>query len=86
MYITADISLYPLHPEYEPIILEFIEHLHTFPEVEVHTNSMSTHLTGTYAAVLEAFSASMEKFFHHSETMVVVAKFVNLDRREETAS
>ncbi len=82
MTITADISMYPLTPNYESIILSFIHKLHTYKDLHVQTNAMSTQVFGEYGQVIQALSKEMESFFGKPETVVVVVKFVNLDRRQ----
>ncbi len=74
--LTAELSLYPLHDDYRPIIGRFIAELKDRPGLVVVTNAMSTQLRGEHdvvmAAVSEALRASADRF----GAQVLVCKFI----------
>jgi uncharacterized protein YqgV (UPF0045/DUF77 family) len=86
MNITADISMYPLDEAYEQPILAFIENLRRQPEVEVHTNAMSTQLYGAYDDVMRLLQTEMKAAFENPEAVIMVVKFLNRDRRQALES
>jgi uncharacterized protein YqgV (UPF0045/DUF77 family) len=81
MGISVEISLYPLHPEYKPIILDFLDRLRAYPELTVLTNNMSTRVFGEYVTVFPILQREIQTCFERPETVVVVMKMIgkNLD-------
>lgn len=61
MQVTVEISMYPLCSDYMRGILEFIEALHAYPGLEVHTNPTSTQVFGDYAHVMEVLAGEMQR-------------------------
>jgi uncharacterized protein YqgV (UPF0045/DUF77 family) len=78
MNISIDISYYPLHEEFVPAILNFIERLHTHSALTVQTNGMSTQVFGPYKEVMSAMTLEIEKSFELPHS-VFVLKIVNAD-------
>ena len=60
MFITAEISYYPLADDFENPVTEFIEHLQSIDKIEIKTGSMSTLITGSYEQVMEAINRSVK--------------------------
>ena len=54
MQVSVDISLYPLHADYEPPIIEFIRLLKTFPDIQVKT--VFSHLAASDAKEHDGFT------------------------------
>ncbi len=78
MQVSVDISLYPLHADYEPPIIEFIRLLKSFPDIQVKTNSLSTQLVGEYDAVMMALKDAMRPSLTGSTKMSFVLKILNV--------
>ncbi|MEO0732296.1 MAG: hypothetical protein AAFZ52_05650 [Bacteroidota bacterium] len=76
--VSAELSLYPLTPAYEAPIIDFIHRLRAQPGVAVATNGLSTQLTGEYAAVMAALTASMEPTLAGEVTCSFVIKLLNV--------
>ena len=53
MDIGIEISLYPLHTEFAPVIRDFIARLGRASQLRIETNSMSTQVFGGYEEVME---------------------------------
>jgi len=81
MNISVEISMYPLLPEYETPILQFIERLRSHPDLVLRTNSMSTQVFGEFDAVTSALTAEIKTSFGSGIPSVLVMKWINLDVR-----
>lgn len=79
MNLTAEISMYPLHQEYEPIILDFIANLRTNTDVDVVTNTMSTQIRGPYQRIWDVLQQATRKSFEVHGKAVFVVKFIGGD-------
>jgi uncharacterized protein YqgV (UPF0045/DUF77 family) len=78
MKISIEISYYPLHEEFVPHILNFIERLHKHNGLKVQTNGMSTQIFGEYQTVMNAITAEIERSFELPHS-VFILKIVNAD-------
>ncbi|OAV44366.1 YkoF family thiamine/hydroxymethylpyrimidine-binding protein [Lewinella sp. 4G2] len=76
--VSAELSLYPLTPDYETPIIEFIHRLRAQPSVTVATNGLSTQLTGDYRAVMRAVTIAMEPTLMGEVTCSFVIKVLNV--------
>jgi len=76
MILTAEISMYPLHEDYEPIILDFIADLRTNADIDVVTNAMSTQVRGPYQHVWNVLQQATKKSFDTHGKAVFVVKFI----------
>lgn len=76
MQLSAELSLYPLHEDYAPVVLDFIESLVADGDISAVTNSMSTQIHGessaVFAAIERALAASVARF----GKQVLVVKFL----------
>jgi uncharacterized protein YqgV (UPF0045/DUF77 family) len=81
MIISADLSLYPLHEDYIPVIVDFIHRAQQHEGVEVLRNHMSTQLIGEYDRVMHVLAAELRHSFDTHGKSVLVAKIVNGDVR-----
>ena len=79
MRISVEISKYPLDSNYGTSILDFIERLNKYPDIQVKTNSMSTQIFGSYDQIMEVLHKEMKSSFAKPETVIMVMKFVNED-------
>lgn len=79
MRISADISLYPLHADYKAPILNFIEALRGYPDLELRANALSTQLFGEFADVWGALGTELPRAFGADHTSVAVIKVVGVD-------
>ena len=70
MKISAELSLYPL------------DALNQFNTLEVRTQAMSTEIFGDYDEVFAAIQSATRTVFETDPTTVLVAKFLNRDRRQ----
>lgn len=77
MYITVEISFYPLDQSFGSQILDFIADLAHHEGVETRTNSMSTQITGEYEAVFGIVQNAVRKAFSKGIKAVVVMKMFN---------
>ena len=78
MKAALEISMYPLDQQYEGPILQFIECLHQYEGLEIHTNRMSTQIFGEYELVMEAIRKEMKKAFEAGTTTSFVMKLLNI--------
>jgi uncharacterized protein YqgV (UPF0045/DUF77 family) len=76
MRTAIDISLYPLDANYIPPIKAFIERLNTYPELQVTTNALSTHIAGEHARVFEILGKETEITFREAGRKVFVMKVI----------
>ena len=81
MNITAELSLYPLDADYATLIKAYIAELNRYESLEVRTHALSTELFGEYSAVMDAVHAATRKVFEQDPAAVLVAKYLNRDRR-----
>jgi len=79
MRITAELSLYPLTPEFVGPITDYVHRLRRQPGIEVVSNAMSTQLRGELAAVLAAVGECTRVAMAGEHPVVLVAKFINAD-------
>ena len=81
MNITAELSLYPLTGDYVPTIQAYIDELNTIDGLEVRTHALSTEVFGEYSTVMLAIQNATHTVFCADPAAVLVAKFLNRDRR-----
>lgn len=77
MYVTAEVSLYPLQEEFLPSIFAFVSSIQNSPGLEVTVNQMSTQFSGELQNVMRAFERALEMSFKTQKPTVLVAKFLN---------
>jgi uncharacterized protein YqgV (UPF0045/DUF77 family) len=81
MIISIEISKYPLHQNYIPAIIDFIDRLNTYKTLTVLTNTMSTQVFGEYDDVMNALKNEMKVSFEKDLKQIMVVKFINSDLR-----
>ena len=80
MYLSVQLSFYPLSDNYKPPIRDVIDRLER-SGLEVHSNRISTQVFGDYEQVMRVLSDTMKWAFEQYGHAVFVANFVNGDRR-----
>jgi uncharacterized protein YqgV (UPF0045/DUF77 family) len=81
MQITAELSFYPLADECIPQIKAYIAGLNKYASLVVKTNLLSTEIIGDYDTVMQAINDTTKKAFATDGSVVLVAKYLNKDRR-----
>ncbi|MCS6974852.1 MAG: hypothetical protein N2044_11755 [Cyclobacteriaceae bacterium] len=71
MKATFEISLYPLHNEYQDIVLAFLKDLNAFPGIKVETNGMSTQVFGELDELFTIMNALSKKYLEHYRAVLV---------------
>lgn len=77
MKISVEVSLYPLSDQYLPQIQKVVEKLNACEQVRVHTNGMSTQITGEFDDVMQLIQTEIRQTFETSDKAVFVCKFLN---------
>ena len=77
MIVTVELSLYPLHSEFEEPIINFIKALKSNPDIEVFTHSMSSYIKGEYDQVFAAIKEAYSLACLDVDTVSLVLKMVN---------
>ena len=80
MYLSVQLSCYPLADNYKPPIHALIERLQA-SDLEVFPGRMSTEIFGEYEAVMAVLSDAMKWSFETYGKSVFVAKIMEGDRR-----
>ncbi|ALO14351.1 hypothetical protein L21SP5_00679 [Salinivirga cyanobacteriivorans] len=65
MFISVEISYYPLENNYDQPVSEFIEGLNQMADINTEVGSMSTVVTGEYRKVMDALDALMSQSFEN---------------------
>ncbi len=81
MNLSVEISMYPLNQEYGTPILQFIERLKSYKDLEIRSNTMSTQVFGEYGMVMDVIKEEMQSAFLKEDAVVMVMKFINKDLR-----
>jgi uncharacterized protein YqgV (UPF0045/DUF77 family) len=79
MIASAELSMYPLTPDYEEPIIAFIHRLRSFAGITVATNGLSTQLTGEYDVVMQAITEALRPTMEGATTVSVVMKVLNVE-------
>lgn len=82
MYLSVQISHYPLTDDYKPRIKEVIARFRQ-SGLEVHANRMSTQVFGEFDQVMQVISETMKWSFETHGKAVFTANFLEGDRRPE---
>ena len=79
MTLTAELSLYPLHEDYVPVIQAIIDDLNQTPDLLVETNAMSTQIQGDHDTVMDTVSRCLKQSAARCPAQVLVCKFIPLE-------
>lgn len=74
MRSAVEISMYPLTGDYLSLIQAFIDRLNTYPDLIVHTNSLSTQIWGDLGPMLDILSKEIERSAAAAPQLVFVMK------------
>lgn len=78
MNISVEISYYPMQEEYLQSILEFIDRLKSYSELQIKNTGISTQVFGKYGDVMRVLTIEIEKSFTIPSS-VFVLKIINSD-------
>ncbi|MCA8865800.1 MULTISPECIES: thiamine-binding protein [unclassified Halomonas] len=84
MYLSVQLSYYPLADDFKPVVKEVVKEVVKRLEatgLEVHPNRMSTQVFGEFDAVMAALSEVMKWSFETHGKAVFTANFLEGDRR-----
>ena len=84
MYLSVQLSYYPLTDDFKPPVKEVVKKLEA-SGLEVHPNRMSTQVFDEFDTVMGALSEVMKWSFETYGKAVFVANFLEGDRRPKDA-
>ena len=82
MFVSVEVSLYPLNKEFIPLIDDFIDSLEKYDKIEVRTNVMSTQLFWDFDELMKILKVEVEKIFKKEINSVFNLKIINGDSRK----
>ena len=82
MFVSIEVSLYPLNKEFIPLIDDFINSLEKYDKIEIRTNVMSTQLFGEFDDLMKILKVEVEKIFKKEINSVFNLKIINGDSRK----
>ncbi len=85
MKVSIDISMYPLHKDFEKPIIEFIKKLRE-SKFEVEENGLSTQIFGEYLEVMQFVNSNVHEALLQEENCVFILKIVTADRSKHDPS
>lgn len=77
MRASIEISMYPLQNDFIPPITDFIERLNQNPDVEVHTNALSTQFFGDFDVLMDLLKQEIGQSFTNGGQQIFVLKILN---------
>lgn len=72
MQATVEISLYPLHQDYENRVLKFLAKINEYPDLIIETNGVSTQIFGDYLKIMEMLTTEMQEVLESQHAMFVM--------------
>lgn len=81
MKISVELTLTPLHDDYEPAIINFIKNLRA-SNLNVLENPLSTQVYGDYDEVMQVLITEIKEAFELIERGLLYMKIVKSDRYE----
>ncbi|WP_343488131.1 thiamine-binding protein [Allomuricauda sp. d1] len=81
MDISVELTLTPLHDDYEPPIINFIKKLRE-SGLKVLENPLSTQVYGEYDQVMQLLQAEIKETFTNTERVLLQMKIVKTDRSD----
>lgn len=81
MNISVELTLTPLHDDYEPAIIHFIKQLRS-TNLKVLENPLSTQVYGDYDEVMRVLTLEIKEAFLLIENGLLHMKIVKSDRRD----
>lgn len=84
MQASVEISLYPLHEDYDPIVVDFLKTLQRkYPKTRIETNGLSTQIFGEYDSLMQMLQVEMKEVLARKQA-VFVLKLCAGERSPET--
>lgn len=81
MKISVELTLTPLHDNYEPAIINFIKKLRA-SGLKVLENPLSTQVYGDYDEVMRLLTTEIKEAFELIESGLLYMKIVKTDRHD----
>ena len=81
MKISVELTLTPLHDDYEPAIIYFIKKLRA-SNLKVLENPLSTQVYGDYDEVMQLITTEIKEAFELIERGLLYMKIVKSDRHD----
>lgn len=81
MKISVELTLTPLHDDFEPAIINFIKKLRA-SKLEVLENPLSTQVYGDYDEVMQVLTSEIKDAFELIERGLLYMKIVKSDRHD----
>ncbi|WP_298898422.1 hypothetical protein [uncultured Psychroserpens sp.] len=81
MNISVELTLTPLHDDYEPAIIHFIKKLRA-SNLKVLENPLSTQVYGNYDEVMTLLTSEVKEAFELIENGLLHMKIVKSDRHD----
>ncbi|MGB0862221.1 MAG: YkoF family thiamine/hydroxymethylpyrimidine-binding protein [Saprospiraceae bacterium] len=72
MQTTVEISLYPLHQDYENRVIDFLDKINAYEDIVVETNGVSTQIFGDYFKIMEMLTKEMHDVLTSQPAMFVM--------------
>jgi len=72
MQISVEISQYPLDAQYNQKVMNFINSLYSFDNIEIESNHMSTLIWGEYDDVMKCVNNSIKSSFEELKSSIVI--------------
>lgn len=79
LFISLEISMYPLRDEYIPSIDQFLEMIHRTPGLRVQTNVMSTQVFGPLPLAFDTLKNAIAEIYGEGGQFPFVIKVLNGD-------
>lgn len=79
MNVSIDLSMYPLHKDFETPIKEFIKKLRN-SKFHTEENGLSTQIFGDYLHVMEFLNSNIHEVLLNEKNCVFILKIVTDDR------
>lgn len=79
MNISVELTLTPLHDDFEPVIIRFIKKLRA-SNLKVLENPLSTQVYGDYDEVMSLLTSEIKEAFELIERGLLFMKIVKSDR------
>ncbi len=79
MNVSIDISMYPLHEDFEKPIIDFIKKLRN-SKFHVEENGLSTQIFGKYLEVMDFINSNIHQTLLNEKNCVFILKIVTDDR------
>ncbi len=76
MKVSIEISMYPLHKDYEASILDFIKRLHSHDFLRVETNGMSTQVFGEFDQTMNAVQQEIKASYEKEDKVAYIMKIL----------